>query len=71
MTLADILTKLYDGGARFMLDISGDGYYRANLGNATEVIVENAALTDIGGVEAFFREQAAIHFPEIVLDIGF
>ena len=67
MALLDVLVALKNGGARFMIDVSGEGYYRANLGTDTEVLVENAAITDPAGIEAFFREQAAIHFPQIAL----
>lgn len=70
MSLNDILTALKAGGARFQVDVSPDpgNPWRATLQNPQgEGLVEQGNLVDLNAVAIFFREQAAIHYPNIVL----
>ncbi len=62
-----IRAALEDAGAKTHFEARVDRTYCANLGNDDACFVENAALTDLAAVEDFFREQAAIHFPDMVL----
>ncbi len=70
MALNDVLATLKAAGARFYIDVSPDegNPWRANLQDAEgNALVENAALADLAAVEAFFRTQGRVYYPNVVL----
>ena len=68
MALDAVIDALHTGGAAFRVESNtADGTLRVSIGNTVEWLAENSALANAAAAEAVLREQAAIHFPAVVL----
>lgn len=74
IALGLIFTAMNAADVKFKLDTQPESAsFRATLGRATpaspdtEWLVEQGGIPDLEGVEAFFRAQLPIHFPDVEL----
>lgn len=64
--IKELRMLLEAAGARTMLEAVDEGY-RATIGTPAEWVFEQGAIPDLAGVEAFFRTQGRMLYPNVVL----
>lgn len=64
--IQEIRDALEAAGARTLLEQNFEGW-RATIGTPTEWVFEQGAIKDEAGVEAFFRTQGRMLYPDVVL----